>query len=60
VLISATTEELLDWIGDGLRSRTLYFPERNGPIRWPRFFLEHALRPIPASDMPESIGSLPG
>ncbi len=60
VLISATTEELLDWIGDGLRSRTLYFPERNGPITWPRFFLEHALRPIPASDMPESIGILPG
>ena len=60
VLISATSEELLDWIGDGLRSRTLYFPERNGPIAWPRFSLEQALRPIPASDMPESIGSLAG
>jgi hypothetical protein len=58
VLISATTEELLDWIGDGLRSRTLYFPERNGPIAWPRFSLEQALQPIPASGIPESTGSL--
>ena len=32
VLISATTEEVLEWIGDGLRSRVLSFPERNGPI----------------------------
>jgi hypothetical protein len=37
VLISATTEELLEWIGDGLKSQVLSFPERNGPIAWPRF-----------------------
>jgi len=37
VLISATTEEVLEWIGDGLRSRILSFPERNGPISWPQF-----------------------
>ena len=35
VLISATTEEVLEWIGDGLRSRVLSFPERNGQIIWP-------------------------
>ena len=35
VLISSTTEEVLDWIGDGLRSRVLGFPEKNGPIIWP-------------------------
>jgi hypothetical protein len=58
VLISATTEELLDWIGDGLRSQTLNFPERNGPIAWPRFSLEQALRSIPAHDLPESTESL--
>jgi hypothetical protein len=58
VLVSATTEELLDWIGDGLRSRTLDFPERNGPIAWPRFSLEQALRPIPAENPPESPASL--
>jgi hypothetical protein len=37
VLISATTEEVLEWIGSGLQSRVLSFPERNGPISWPRF-----------------------
>jgi hypothetical protein len=36
VLVSATTEELLDWIGDGLRSQVLSFPQKNGPIVWPR------------------------
>jgi hypothetical protein len=35
VLISATTEEMLGWIGNGLRSGTLNFPEKNGPITWP-------------------------
>jgi hypothetical protein len=35
VLISATTEEMLEWIGDGLRSKALRFPEKNGPILWP-------------------------
>jgi hypothetical protein len=58
VLVSAATEELLDWIGDGLRSRTLDFPERNGPIAWPRFSLEQALRPTPAENPPESPASL--
>jgi len=36
VLISATTVEVLEWMGDGLRSRVLSFPERNGPISWHR------------------------
>jgi hypothetical protein len=35
VLISATTEEVLEWIGEGLLSRALSFPEKNGPIAWP-------------------------
>jgi hypothetical protein len=39
VLISVTTEEMLEWIGDELRSGALSFPERNGPIVWPRFSL---------------------
>lgn len=37
VLISATAEEVLKWIGDGLRSGKLEFPEDNGPIVWPAF-----------------------
>jgi hypothetical protein len=53
VLLSATTEELLDWIGSGLRSRTLNFPETNGPIAWPRFSLENVLGSIGAYDIPE-------
>jgi hypothetical protein len=48
VLISATTEEVLEWIGDGLRSRVLSFPERNGPIIWPRFALSASLFPAPS------------
>jgi len=49
VLISATTEEVLEWIGDGMRSRVLSFPERNGPIAWPRFVLSASLFPAPAT-----------
>ncbi len=54
VLISATTEELLDWIGHGLRSRTLNFPEKNGPVAWPSFSLGQVLRSLPADDITES------
>jgi hypothetical protein len=36
VQISATTEEVLVWIGDGLKSQALDFPVKNGPIIWPR------------------------
>jgi len=36
VLVSATTEEVLEWIGDGLRSKTLSIPVKNGPIHWPQ------------------------
>jgi hypothetical protein len=43
VLISATTEEVLEWIGDGLSSQTLRLPETNGPVCWPRFSLKSLL-----------------
>ena len=36
VLITATTEEMLEWIGHGLRSQVLAFPDSNSLIRWPR------------------------
>ena len=45
VLISATTEEVLEWIGDGLRSKSLSFPEKNGPIHWPQLPLQISLNP---------------
>jgi hypothetical protein len=40
VVISATTEEMLEWIGHGLRSEMLAFPDSNSPIRWPRYSLD--------------------
>ena len=40
VLISATTEEALEWIGDGLRSMMLNFPVKSGPIHWPQLPLQ--------------------
>jgi hypothetical protein len=45
VLISATTEEVLEWIGNGLKSQALSFPEMNGPIAWPRCSLTASLQP---------------
>jgi hypothetical protein len=46
VLISATTEEILEWIGEGLRSQVLTFPDTNKRIRWPQFLLPDVLRPV--------------
>jgi hypothetical protein len=40
VLISATTEEMLEWIGHGLRSQVLAFPSSNNPIHWPRYSID--------------------
>jgi hypothetical protein len=48
VLISATTEEVLEWIGGGLKSQALCFPEKNGPIIWPQYSLPTSLNPLPA------------
>ena len=36
VLIAANTEEMLEWIGAGLRSRVLAFPNGNCAVPWPR------------------------
>ncbi len=43
VVISVTTEEVLDWIGASLRSGTLSFPDRKGAIVWPHHSLAEAL-----------------
>jgi hypothetical protein len=45
VLISATTEEMLEWIGNGLRSQILTFPGSNNPIRWPRYSIDSLIVP---------------
>jgi hypothetical protein len=51
VLISATTEEVLEWIGGGLKSQALCFPEKNGPIIWPKCALTTSLNPSPAVNL---------
>ena len=43
VVVHATTEELLDWVGAQLRSRALTFPDSRGEIRWPRYSVTEAL-----------------
>jgi hypothetical protein len=43
VAISATTEEMMEWVGDGLRSRVLSFPVDRGPIVWPACSLAQVL-----------------
>jgi hypothetical protein len=43
VVISATTEEVLEWVGDGLRIGSLSFPATAGPIIWPYYALSRAL-----------------
>ena len=50
VLVSATTDEVLERIGDGLRSKELTFPNATGPVCWRRFSLKEIL----LSDMPRS------
>ena len=44
VQISATTEEVLEWVGEGLRTGSLSFPEEAGPIIWPHCPLIRALQ----------------
>jgi hypothetical protein len=46
VLISATTEEMLEWIGEGLHSQDLAFPTSSGPIRWPQLSFPDLLRSV--------------
>jgi hypothetical protein len=36
VLVSATTEEVLEWIGEGLRSGAAAFPSQTGAVAWPQ------------------------
>ena len=47
VVISAATEEVLEWISEGLRCGALRFPEKAGPILWPKRSLAEFLVPMP-------------
>jgi hypothetical protein len=48
-VISATNEELLEWMGDRTTGGELSFPETNGPIRWSSTLLPEVLRPAPGA-----------
>jgi hypothetical protein len=43
VVISVATEEMMEWIGKGVRSQTLSIPQQAGPIIWPRYSLAPSL-----------------
>ena len=45
-VISATTEDMLEWIGEGLRSQVLAFPTTTGAIRWQQFSFPDLLRQV--------------
>jgi hypothetical protein len=49
VLVSATTEEMLEWIGEGLRTGELAFPSEAGPVAWPRPSIAELLKIMPVS-----------
>ena len=42
-VISATGEELLEWLGQGVARGELPFPETNGPVQWPGAMLPEIL-----------------
>jgi hypothetical protein len=46
VLVTATTDEVLTWIGDGLQSKAVSFPQNNGPIVWPNSLGQKAGVPL--------------
>ena len=50
VVISATTEEMMEWIGEGLRSHSLEFPGTAGPVIWPRYSLAEVMQLGSGSD----------
>jgi hypothetical protein len=49
VLVSATTEEVLEWIGEGLRSGAVAFPCETGAVGWPRPSIAELLKIMPVS-----------
>jgi len=60
VLIHGSREEFLAWLGAGVRSGVLTFPEQNRAVQWPRFGLDHVLRPSEGEEAaPLSESTLP-
>ena len=53
VRIRVSRDEMLQWIGDGVREGFLGLPPKNGPIQWPTFTLGNILIP------PNQLASTP-
>jgi hypothetical protein len=56
--VATTREEMLEWIGNGVMTKMLPFPEYDGPIFWPHYGLESIVTPIAvdADDEDKDIG----
>jgi len=57
VRINVTRAQILKWIGKGVHSGKLAFPEQNGPILWPSFTMRAALMPVEAVPTAEPTDS---
>ncbi len=62
ITVKTTREEMLAWIGEGVRTKALPFPEYDGPIFWPQYELANMLSPVVVEDdevdIEESNGDL--
>ena len=45
ILVSASAEEILEWMESCVALGTLRFPEKNGPIQWPNKSVAEVLQP---------------
>lgn len=45
ILVTASAEEILEWMESGVTLGSLRFPEKNGPIQWDNKSLAEVLRP---------------
>ena len=45
ILVTASAEEILEWMESGVALGSLRFPEKNGPIQWSNKSLAEVLRP---------------
>jgi len=56
IVVKTTRDEMLAWIGEGVRTKALPFPEYDGPIFWPQYGLKDIVSPV-VLDEEETGGS---
>lgn len=54
VAVKVAREELLAWIGEQIRSGSLDFPAKSGPIQWPRYGVQNLVPPPVEEDAAEA------